>query len=133
MLDSCEFNGLANGAEMTCNGTASLPGGLAEGFHYLGVVVDDQTAILESDEADNARSADTGAVYISSGPCPAEFVLQNQTLTGTQMLQATTSATLGSNLVIDGESITVNAPSIGILPGTSIGGTFSIGTTPACP
>jgi uncharacterized protein (TIGR03437 family) len=67
------------------------------------------------------------------GSCPADLVLANQTLTGTQDLKASSTATLGPNLVVSGADITVSAPAVSILPDTTIGGIFSVGSNPACP
>jgi subtilisin-like proprotein convertase family protein len=65
--------------------------------------------------------------------CPADLVLANQTLTGTQAYSATGTATLGPNLIVDGTDIAVNAPVVSILADTSISGPFSVGNSPACP
>lgn len=70
---------------------------------------------------------------IPEAGCPPDIVLANQTLSGTQTFEATSSATLGPNLTVNGDNIVVNAPTVSILGGISIGGTFSIGTTPSCP
>ncbi len=70
---------------------------------------------------------------ITADTCPADLVLANQTLSGTQTLEATTSATLGTNLSINGTNIAVNAPVVSILAGTEINGTFSVGSTTSCP
>ena len=70
---------------------------------------------------------------IPEAGCPPDIVLATQTLSGTQTFEATSSATLGPNLTVNGDNIVVNAPTVSILGGTSIGGTFSIGTTPSCP
>ena len=65
--------------------------------------------------------------------CPTDLVRANQTLSGAQTLEATATATLGPNLIVDGTDIVVRAPTVSILAGTSISGTFSAGNTPACP
>ena len=59
--------------------------------------------------------------------------MADQILSGTQTREATTTATLGENLTVDGTDITINAPVVSILPGTAISGTLSIGTNPICP
>jgi len=64
--------------------------------------------------------------------CPADLVRANQTLSGAQTLEATATATLGPNLIVNGTSITVNAPTVTILGGTGISGTFSVGNSPSC-
>jgi hypothetical protein len=80
----------------------------------------------------------TPEMVILGGPgagagCPADLVLANQALSGTQTREATVSATLGGNLTIDGDNIVVNAPTVLILGGTEISGAFSVGTSPSCP
>lgn len=66
-------------------------------------------------------------------PCPADLVIENQTLSGSQTLQATASATLGPNLTVDGDNIAVKAPTVSIRSGTSISGNFTISNNPSCP
>ena len=80
----------------------------------------------------------TPEIVILGGPgagagCPADLVLADQSLSGTQTREATASATLGQNLTIDGDNIVINAPSVSILADTEISGPVSIGTTPSCP
>ena len=80
----------------------------------------------------------TMQVVILGGPgpgtgCPSELLLADQALSGAQTLQATASATLGENLIINGTSIDVKAPTVTILGNTTISGPFSIGNTPSCP
>ena len=80
----------------------------------------------------------TPEMVILGGPgagagCPADLVLENQTLSGTQTLEATASATLDPNLIVDGTDIAVNAPTVSILSNTEIRGVFSVGNTPSCP
>jgi len=68
------------------------------------------------------------------GPgCPAGLVLANQTLSGTQTLEATSIATLGPNLIVNGANIVVNAPLVTIFGGTEISGVFSFGNITSCP
>ncbi|MBI2875886.1 MAG: hypothetical protein HYY20_03290 [Candidatus Tectomicrobia bacterium] len=55
----CALSGLATGATSTCNGPIGVPLSLSPGTYYLGAIVDDPGAITESDENNNARSADT--------------------------------------------------------------------------
>ena len=65
--------------------------------------------------------------------CAANLVLENQTLLGTDILQATSTATLGPDLIVNGVDIAVEAPIVSIFPGVEISGTFTVGNTPACP
>jgi hypothetical protein len=66
--------------------------------------------------------------------CPADLTLANQTLSGTQTLEATSSVALGPNLTIDGDNITVNAPTVSFTGEVTIevGTTFSVGNTTSC-
>ena len=65
--------------------------------------------------------------------CPTNLVLANQTLSGTQTLEATTSVTLGPSLIVNGTNIVVNAPTVVFLNGVEVGGTFQSGHTTSCP
>ena len=65
--------------------------------------------------------------------CAADMVLADQTVSGTAILQATSTATLGPNLTIDGVDVEVRAPAVSILGGTTISGGFSISINPTCP
>lgn len=67
--------------------------------------------------------------------CPVDLTLANQTLSGTQILEATSSAALGPNLLADGDNITVNAPSVTFTGevAVEVGTVFSVGNTTSCP
>ena len=87
-------------------------------------------------EADNAPAVVEYLELVRSDPgagCPAGLVLANQTLSGTQILEATSTATLGPNLTVNGSDIVVNAPIVTILGDTEISGAFSLGNYPSCP
>ena len=111
----------------------AVPGSLSAGNYTLIAQVDDLDAVTESNESNNTRNSDSGTINLSVVGCPADVLLDNQTLSGTQTLQATTSATLGSNLMVDGPNIAVSAPTITIRPDTTIEGAFSVSTSPSCP
>lgn len=64
--------------------------------------------------------------------CPANLVIANQTLSGTQTLQASSTATLGPNLIVNGTNIVVNAPLISFVNGVQVTGTFGAGNTTTC-
>ena len=124
--------GATNGA--SCAGVSVIvPGSIAEGSYTVFAKVDDLDSVGESDEMNNTRPADTGAIGITVSGCPADLVLTSQTLVGTQTLEATSSATLGPDLTVDGTNIVVNAPTVSILGNTEISGPFSVGNTPGCP
>ncbi len=72
------------------------------------------------------------AVQACAGGCQADITLSNQVIGGTEAFQATTSATLGPELTINGTNVSVNAPTIKFLSQTTIGGTFSAGNTVNC-
>ena len=131
---TCTFvAGLANGASTTCAGPIGVPATLSQRIYYFGAIVDFAHAVVEADENNNDRVADTGPINIQASSCSPHVVRANQTLSGTQVISATSTATLGPDLIIDGDDIAVNAPTVSILAGTSIGGVFSIGTSPMCP
>ena len=117
----------------SCDSVAvNVPGGLNAGSYTLFAEVDDLGVVTESNESNNTRAADTGMINLGFNACPSDLVLENQTLTGTQTLEATSSATLGPSLTVDGTNIVVNAPTVSILGNTSINGPFSVGTNPSC-
>ena len=98
---------------------------LPEGTHNITLTVDDGNGGMDSDTVQ--------IEVVQAGACPADLVIEDVLLPGTQTLQATATVTLGPNLIVNGTDIVVNAPVVTINPGTEIGGTFSIGTTPSCP
>ena len=131
---TCDFpSGLAGSATANCAGPIDVPAALTPGMYYLGAIVDVGGTVAEHNETNNTRVADTGALTLQQPSCSPDLVRSHQTLSGTQLIQATSTATLGPNLVIDGDDITVNAPVVSILGGTDIGGMFTVGTTPSCP
>ena len=102
------------------------------------------TSIMGNDNHGAIASADayfnTAAVtwfFNANGgvvACPEDLTLANQTLTGTQTLEATSSVTLGPNLTINGDNITINAPNISLTGGVTVevGTIFSVGNTTSC-
>jgi len=98
---------------------------LGEGSHNVTLSVDDGNGGMDSD---------TVQIEVAQGgACPADLVLTDLLLPGTQTLEATATVTLGPNLIVNGTNIVVNAPTVTILSGTTISGTFSVGNTPSCP
>jgi subtilisin-like proprotein convertase family protein len=73
-----------------------------------------------------------GSFDLGGGGCSADIVLENQTLSGTQTFEATTTATLGPALIVDGDSIVVNAPGVSFVDGVEVRGTFQAGNSPSC-
>ena len=132
-LDSCEFNGLANAVSVVCAGPLTIPVDLNPGTYYLGVVVDNLGAVLESDDTNNSRAADSGTILLLGAACGPNLTIANHTLTGTQTLEATATAILGPDLIVNGDNIVVKAPTVTIMGGTTISGTFSVGNSPSCP
>jgi len=133
---SCEFaGGLGTGVldSTTCaDFSVDVPASVGGGSYTLYAKIDDLNTVVESNEANNLRSADSGSLGIE-GACLAHLVRSNETLSGTHALEATLAATLGSNLIIDGDDVSVHAPVVSILGDTSISGPFSIGNSPSCP
>lgn len=93
---------------------------LALGAHLLMLTVEDGFGGVTTREVVIGVEAD----------CLADLVRANETLPGTQTLNAT--ATLGPNLIVNADNIAVNAPTVSILADTTISGILSIGTRPAC-
>ena len=86
------------------------------------------------DAATNESAASDVLVVVTNiVSCSSDLVVANQTLSGTQTVEATSTATLGPNLVVNGTDIVVNAPTVSILENTDISGSFTVGTTPSCP
>lgn len=119
-FDDDDGSGLFSLIDRTC-GIDPLPAGT-----YF-VQVDE---FGDNDEIESYALALTAA---SCGGCPADLVYANQTLSGSQTLEASSSITLGPNLIVNGTHIVTNAPLIRITSGTEIGGSFSAGTNPSCP
>ena len=57
-------DGLAPGASYTCNGPINVPAEIA-GTYIAGVIADDMSEVVESDESNNGRLADTGRLTIT--------------------------------------------------------------------
>ena len=128
---TCLFPSLADTS--SCNGPVDIPLGLPPGTYYFGAFADITDMVTEKSETNNGRVSDSGQITIQAGLCPADLVLDNQLITGTQIYQASSTATLGESLTVNGDSVVVNAPSVAILGDTSIGGAFTIGTNSSCP
>jgi len=65
---SCTYpGGLASGGSTQCNGPIGVPSSLSPGTYFFGVIVDDLGQIAEINEANNARSADTGPIGLTGG------------------------------------------------------------------
>ena len=64
--------------------------------------------------------------------CTANLVISNQTLAGAQHRQASTTATFGPNLNVNGTNVIVNAPTVAFGDSVQLGGTFAAGNTTTC-
>jgi CARDB len=53
---TCDIAGLPPGESVRCNTSIDLPASLAPGTYYLGAIVDDQNAVAEKDESNNASA-----------------------------------------------------------------------------
>lgn len=134
-LTLCAFHaGLAAGRSANCVGLIGVPAGPLPGAVSFGVIVDDFDTVGESNEMNNVRLADSGSVnLLPPQNCPTDLILTRQILQGPQILEATSTATLGPNLIVSGTDIVVNAPILTILEDTQISGTFTAGNNPSCP
>lgn len=93
------------------------------------------TYYVKVDEFGDNNEIESYAINLTTSlcGCPSTVTLANQTLNGTQSYLASGSATLGPSLMVDGTSISVEAPTVTIIGNTEIGGTFTAGNNPACP
>lgn len=66
----CTFgSGLAGGTTADCNGAIPVPVGLTPGTWYVGAIVDDLGAVVESQESNNARAAASPTILsLPGGP-----------------------------------------------------------------
>ncbi len=61
----CNFpSGLAAGSTSGCSGVVGVPVVLTPGVYYLGAIADDTFAVVESNESNNVRVADTGPLKL---------------------------------------------------------------------
>jgi hypothetical protein len=67
---SCNFpSGLAAGNATVCDGSVAVPASLAPSVYYLGAVADDTFTVVESNESNNARTADIGPIDVGTLDC----------------------------------------------------------------
>lgn len=75
----CSYTQLPSGGTTTCNGDFQIPSSLTAGTYYLGTLVDGRDEVIESNEANNMRRADTGPIKISAGNAPPSAAAQTVT------------------------------------------------------
>jgi uncharacterized repeat protein (TIGR01451 family) len=119
------FSGTSKQFTLNVNVNGGVPGPLTNSVAVTSSTRDTNLANNQASEGTN--------VLVAPPACPGDLTLTQQTLSGTQTLQATSTATLGPNLIVDGTDIAINAPTVEIFGAIEINGAFSIGTTPACP
>lgn len=79
----CSFDGLAPGAQSSCGGSVPLPANVGPGTYHLGVMVDYLGAVIESNDSNNTRAADTGALVITqASTCTYSLSSQSQSFPG---------------------------------------------------
>jgi hypothetical protein len=79
----CSFDGLAPGAQSSCGGSVPLPANVGPGTYHLGVMVDYLGAVIESNDSNNTRAADTGALVITAATtCTYSLSSQSQSFPG---------------------------------------------------
>jgi hypothetical protein len=67
---SCSFpSGLAASSSSGCDGSIAVPASLTPGLYYLGAIADDTYTVVESNESNNARTADTGTIDLAVDQC----------------------------------------------------------------
>jgi uncharacterized protein (TIGR03437 family) len=68
---SCSLsNGLSAGGTFNCSNAISIPSNLTPGTWYLLAMADDQNQVDESDETNNLRVSDSGAISVAAGTVP---------------------------------------------------------------
>ena len=73
LIGFCRFEtGLRAGASSTCSGVVDLPSSLAAGSYFLGAIVDDQSAVAESNETNNSLQG--GSVVVRATVSSTLFV-----------------------------------------------------------
>ena len=65
-----------------------------------------------------------------SASCPANITRSGETLSGTLALKASASITLGGSLIINGDSISAEAPVVTFVNGVEVAPTFFAGNSP---
>lgn len=113
-------------------GSPAIDAGLNSGHpSFPAVVVDFEVDTRPFDgDGDTVATIDMGMDEFVD--CPANLNIANQTLSGAQTLQATTTATLGPNLIVNGTNVVVNAPLVSLINGVQVAGTFGAGNTTTC-
>lgn len=106
----CNFAiGMGAGNSSICAGTIGVPGGLPPGMYYVGVVVDDELQVGESNEANNFRAAASQTtINAVAGP---DLVVETMT--------APANGTIGSTI-----NITSSVRNQGVATGSSFRVTF---------
>ena len=66
LIGTCSFaSGLLAGQSGTCAASSTIPANVTAGTYYLGAIVDDGFTVVESEEANNASVANSGALVIA--------------------------------------------------------------------
>ena len=114
----CEVPPLSPGATVSCRGELLLPF-VPAGTYHVGAIVDDMGAVVESDETNNARSADGGAIAIDVR-CAAISAASRLFFEpgGTGTLAVTASADCSWTAVSDAGWLTVTSDASGLGNGT---------------
>jgi hypothetical protein len=114
----CEVPPLSPGATVSCRGELLLPF-VPAGTYHVGAIVDDVGAVVESDETNNARSADGGAIAIDVR-CAAISAASRLFFEpgGTGTLAVTASADCSWTAVSDAGWLTVTSDASGVGNGT---------------
>jgi PKD repeat protein/GH25 family lysozyme M1 (1,4-beta-N-acetylmuramidase) len=95
-VSSCPMPALTPGSSQACGGSVSIPSSLSAGTYYFGAFADDQFAVNESSESNNA----TYTQIVLSPSCTAPSITtqpQSQTITFGQTATLTVGA-LGASL-----------------------------------
>jgi subtilase family serine protease len=89
---SCTIGqGLAAGAATVCMGAAPVPVALSAGTYYVGAIADDQNAVPEANESNNARASTTQTTIAGSS---ADLSISTFTVPATGTAGATIAITM---------------------------------------
>jgi len=103
----CSLPGLAAGGSTTCSGPIGVPSSIPPGIYFFGAIADNLGAVAESNESNNARTADTGPIVLSSG-CTTPISI-GQTINGALTTSSCRSPIRGSSYYSDRYSFNASA------------------------
>ncbi len=83
LLGEGQVSDLGAGLSRTSSSMVTIPNNIEPGTYYLGVVIDSEFVIIESDESNNVRFAETGALKITSQNTPIQVTQTEEPIAAT--------------------------------------------------